>query len=170
MEISIHSISKWCIKFDSTEYIVLPNDWSTTTDAQIQAVREAGDSDITKPIKKVYIANGGTGYQGNNSISKTCNILGDGSGAKALVTVTNGVITDVNVTAGGSGYTFGMVDLTSFGSPTTDANLIPIIPPSRGHGFDLYTELGADKVLVIHVLMIQQRFSNRYSFWSSGYY
>ena len=26
--------------------------------------------------------------------------------------------------------------------------MIPIIPPSRGHGFDLYSELGADKVLV----------------------
>ena len=24
------------IKFDSTEYIVLPNDWSTTTDSQIK--------------------------------------------------------------------------------------------------------------------------------------
>ena len=28
------------------------------------------------------------------------------------------------------------------------AKLIPIIPPSRGHGFDLYTELGADKILI----------------------
>ena len=26
--------------------------------------------------------------------------------------------------------------------------MIPIIPPSRGHGYDIYTELGADKVLV----------------------
>ena len=137
------------IKFDSTEYIVLPSDWSTTTDAQIQAVREAGDADINKnQLKKVYIAEGGVGYNGNVSDSKICNILGDGSGAKALVTATNGVITDVIVTAGGSGYTFGMVDLTDFGTPSTSANLIPIIPPSRGHGFDIYTELGADKVLV----------------------
>ena len=28
------------------------------------------------------------------------------------------------------------------------AKLIPIIPPSRGHGFDLYKELGTDKLLV----------------------
>ena len=27
------------IKFDSTEYISVPNDWSTSTDSQIQAVR-----------------------------------------------------------------------------------------------------------------------------------
>ena len=26
--------------------------------------------------------------------------------------------------------------------------MVPIIPPSRGHGFDLYKELGADRVLV----------------------
>ena len=137
------------IKFDSTEYIVLPSDWSTTTDAQIQAVREAGDADINKnQLKKVYIAEGGVGYNGSVSDSKICNILGDGSGAKALVTATKGVITDVIVTAGGSGYTFGMVDLKDFGTPSTHANLIPIIPPSKGHGFDIYTELGADKVLV----------------------
>ena len=134
------------IKFDSIEYIVLPNDWSTTTDSQIQSVREAGDSDINKnQIRKVYIENGGTGYTGTSEI---CNILGDGSGAKALVTITSGKITDVIVTSGGSGYTFGMVDLTNLGTPSTHAKLIPIIPPSKGHGFDIYTELGADKVLV----------------------
>ncbi len=142
------------IKFDSTEYIVLPNDWSTTTDAQIQAVREAGDSNINNnQLKKVYIEDGGTTYNGNNSVTKseTCNILGDGSGAKALVTVTNGTITDVIVTAGGSGYTFGMVDLSNISAGVAESNrakLIPIIPPSKGHGFDIYTELGADKVLV----------------------
>ena len=100
------------IKFDSIEYIVLPNDWSTTTDSQIQSVREAGDSDINKnQIRKVYIENAGTGY--TDTTGEICNILGDGSGAKALVTVTSGKITDVIVTSGGSGYTFGMVDLTN---------------------------------------------------------
>ena len=140
------------IKFDSTEYIVLPNDWSTTTDAQIQAVREAGDADINKnQLKKVYIENGGSGYNGNNSGNEICDILGDGNGAKALVTVTDGIITDVIVTAGGSGYTFAMVDLRNISTGVAEsnrANLIPIIPPSKGHGFDIYTELGADKVLI----------------------
>ena len=132
------------VKFDSTEYIVLPNDWQTTTDAQIQAVREAGDSDINKnQLKKVYIENGGSGYGDKTG---SCDILGDGSGAKALVTSTGGVITDVIVTKGGSGYTFGMVDLKDFGG--SGAKLIPIIPPSKGHGSDIYTELGADKVLI----------------------
>ena len=139
------------IKFDSTEYIVLPNDWSTTTDGQIQAVRETGNSDINKnQIQKVFIKNKGSGYTTDSgSVVKTCDILGDGKGAKCQVTVTGGEITDVVVIAGGSGYTFGMVDLSGFNaSPSTFANLIPIIPPSKGHGFDIYTELGADKVLV----------------------
>ena len=136
------------IKFDSTEYIVLPNDWSTTTDAQIQAVREAGDADINfNQLKKVYIKNAGAGY--TNGIY-SCDILGDGTGGQATVTVSGQSITEVIVTAGGSGYTFGMVDLSSIGFSASGerANLIPIIPPSKGHGFDIYTELGADKVLV----------------------
>ena len=33
-------------------------------------------------------------------------------------------------------------------TPSTKAKLIPIIPPSKGHGHDIYKELGADKVLV----------------------
>ena len=44
-----------------------------------------------------------------------------------------------------------MVDLGSIqgqGTPSVRAKLIPIIPPSRGHGFDLYKELGTDKLLV----------------------
>ena len=28
------------------------------------------------------------------------------------------------------------------------AKLIPIIPPARGHGDDIYTELGTDKVII----------------------
>ena len=33
------------IKFDSTEYITVPNDWLTTTDSDIQTIREGGNSD-----------------------------------------------------------------------------------------------------------------------------
>jgi hypothetical protein len=43
-----------------------------------------------------------------------------------------------------------MVDLGSLqpgGSLSNPAKLIPIIPPSKGHGYDIYTELGTDKVL-----------------------
>ena len=78
------------------------------------------------------------------------NIIGDGSGAKVVVEVnSSGQITDTVVSSGGKGYTYGVVDLGSINSSSsTKANLIPIIPPSKGHGYDIYKELGADKVLV----------------------
>jgi hypothetical protein len=51
------------IKFDSTEYISLPSDWATSTNAQVSAVRNNGDSDTNEnQIKKVYIDLQGLGY------------------------------------------------------------------------------------------------------------
>ena len=138
------------IKFDSTEYIVVPNDWSTSTNSQIQNVREAADSDVNfNQIKQVYIENPGAGY---NNGTFSVDILGDGAGAKASVQTVGGIIQSVTVTAGGSGYTYGIVDLgllqPTGTAPSTFAKLIPIIPPSRGHGYDVYKELGADRVLI----------------------
>jgi len=136
------------VKFDSIEYITLPNDWSTTTNAQIKAVRDNGNSDVNlNQIKKVYIENPGSGYSAGQY---TLNVVGDGSGAKVSVTVDNdNTISNVTVVSGGSGYTYGMVDLDSISSSVdVKANLIPIIPPSKGHGYDIYKELGADKILM----------------------
>ena len=137
------------VKFDSTEYITLPSNWDTSTSSQIQAVRENGDSTINEnQIKKVYIDRQGSNY--SNGLGQEVNILGDGTGAKVLVDVVNGRITNTTVSSGGKGYTYGMVDLGSINSNSSSdfAKLIPIIPPSRGHGYDIYKELGADKVLV----------------------
>jgi len=134
------------IKFDSTEYIVLPNNWSTSTDPEISRIRDDADSEVNEnQIKKVYIQSGGTsGYSDG-----VYDILGDGSGATVQITTVNGVITDVDVVNGGKGYTWGVVDLRRTGSiAQPGAKLIPIIPPSRGHGYDIYKELGADRVLI----------------------
>ena len=138
------------IKFDSTEYIVVPNNWDKPIgdieDAEIVRVKENGDSTANNnQIKKVYIENGGQGYS-----TGTCDILGDGTGGKVLVETENQVIVSTTVVTGGSGYTYGIVDLGSI-QPSTLSNpakLIPIIPPSKGHGYDLYKELGTDKVLI----------------------
>jgi hypothetical protein len=130
------------IKFDSTEYIVLPNNWSTNTDSQIADVRDAGDNN--DQIKTVYIKHGGSGYS-----TGTYDILGDGTGARVQIEVDrNTKIISANVTEGGSDYTWGIVDLERVGNISDPATLIPIIPPSRGHGYDIYTELGADRVLI----------------------
>ncbi len=137
------------IKFDSTEYITVPNNWSTSTDSQIRLVRENGNSDVNlNQIKHVYIENAGTGYA--NGLGQEVDILGDGTGAKARVDVVNGKITDVTVSAGGKGYSYGIVDLGTLNSNVGAgrAKLIPIIPPGLGHGSDVYSELGTDKVII----------------------
>ena len=137
------------IKFDSTDFISVSNNWSSSTDAQIAAVRDNGDSDINNnQIKKVYIDNQGNGY--TNGTGQEVAILGDGSGGKVVVDVVNGKVTNAVVSSGGKGYTYGIVDLGAIGntSASVKAKLIPIIPPSKGHGHDIYKELGSDRVLV----------------------
>jgi hypothetical protein len=136
------------IKFDSIEYITIPNNWESSTDAQITAVRENGDSTVNdNQIKKVYIESQGSGY--NSGVGQVLNVQGDGSGAQVVVDVVNGKITNTQISSGGKGYSYGMVDLGAINSNANSAaKLVPIIPPSKGHGYDLYKELGADKVLV----------------------
>jgi hypothetical protein len=137
------------IKFDSTEYITVPNNWDTSTNPQIQTIRDNGNSDINEnQIKKVYIDNPGSNY--SNITGQEVDILGDGTGGKVVIDVSGGKVTNTTVSSGGKDYSYGIVDLGSLNSATssTPARLIPIIPPSKGHGYDLYTELGTDKVLV----------------------
>lgn len=142
------------IKFDSTEYIPVPNNWSTSDNADIRDVRETGNSDVNNnQIKKIYIKNRGANYQ-TPSGGGRCNILGDGEGAEAIIEVNSlGEITSATVASGGKGYTYGIVDLDSFNGLVgagggSYAELMPIIPPSKGHGFDIYKELGADRILI----------------------
>ena len=137
------------IKFDSTEYITVPNSWTTSTDSQIRSVRESGDSSVNEnQIKTVYIQKAGANY--SNGLGQELNILGDGTGGKVRVDVEGGRITNTVVTSGGKDYSYALVDLGAINSNTTGTNakLVPIIPPSKGHGYDVYTELGTDKVLV----------------------
>ena len=137
------------IKFDSTEYITVPNNWSTSTDTQIRAIRESADSSLNdNQIRTVYIAAEGKNYA--NGLGQEFDLIGDGTGGKVRVDVEGGRITNTTVVSGGKDYSYAFVDLGSINSNTTgtSANLVPIIPPSKGHGFDIYKELGTDRVLV----------------------
>ena len=138
------------VKFDSTEYVAVPNEWNTSTENEIKVVRDNGDSTVNNnQIKVVSIDEQGAGYAFLASPIEV-DILGDGTGGKVRVqTNTAGQIISAKVTAGGQGYSFGRVDLSAInGTATKFARLSPIIPPSRGHGYDLYKELGTDKVLI----------------------
>ena len=139
------------LKFDSTEYITVPNNWTSTTDAQIKAIRENGDSTLNNnQIKHIYIDNAGGKY--SDGLGQEVDIIGDGEGGKARVDVVGGIIQDVQVSSGGNGYSYGLVDLgvlqDSAHPSNQRAKLVPIIPPSLGHGHDLYKELGTDRVLI----------------------
>lgn len=136
------------IKFDSTQYITVPNDWLTSDSSQIQVIREAGDSEVNdNQIKQVYIDKRGSGYAGG--VGQEFPIIGDGTGGSVVIDVSSGKIGKALVSRGGKGYTWGLVDLGSINQSASDnAKLDVIIPPSKGHGFDIYQELGTDKVLV----------------------
>ena len=137
------------VKFESPDYITVPNDWATSTDSQIRAIRESADSSTNNnQIKTVYIENAGANYA--NGLAQELNIIGDGTGGRVRVDVESGAITNTVVTSGGKDYSYALVDLGPINTNTTgtSAKLVPIIPPSKGHGFDIYKELGTDKVLV----------------------
>jgi hypothetical protein len=135
------------IKFDSIDYIPIPNDWETSDNSDIVAIRDSADSLVNyNQIKKVYIESSGNGY---NVTDSELNIIGDGEDGRVIVDVVDGKINDVIVSSGGRGYTYGRVDLSSINQGAISfAHLIPIIPPSLGHGYDIYTELGSDKCLI----------------------
>jgi hypothetical protein len=59
----------------------------------------AGVATITGGVGSVAVTNGGTNYSAANVL-----LFGDGTGATATATVSNGVVTAVNVTNPGSGY------------------------------------------------------------------
>ena len=133
-------------KFESTDYMPVPADWSTATDNA--AVR---DNAVDGSIKIVTITNKGVGLGTANSTYTSVPIKGDGAGAECTIVIdADSKVSSVTVSAQGSGYTYGNVDLVAGGVPTgtTRPAFDVIIPPQGGHGADIYRELGAYNVLL----------------------
>ena len=134
------------IKFDSTEYMPVPSDWATGSENA--AVR---DNAVDGGIKCVVIQNRGVGLGTANRTYTRVPIKGDGSGAECTVVINaDQNIGSVDITNQGSNYTFGTVDIVAGGLPRPDSypQLDVIIPPTGGHGSDIYKELGATNALV----------------------
>ena len=134
------------IKFDSTEFMPVPADWATGSDNS--SVR---DNAIDGGIKVVVIQNRGVGLGTANRTYTRVPIKGDGSGAECTVVVNaDQQIGSVDITNQGSNYTFGTVDIVAGGLPRPDSypQLDVIIPPTGGHGADIYKELGATNAIV----------------------
>ena len=134
------------VKFDSTSYLPVPQDWDTNTNDK--AVRE--NASTSGQLKIVTIVSRGVGVGTANKVYTQIPIKGDGAGAEATVTTNNDAkVESVTISNGGSNYTFGTLDLAAKGiSGTTSPSFNVIIPPQGGHGADIYRELGAYNVLL----------------------
>ena len=130
------------IKFDSADYIPVPADWATNTD--VADVRNAAVDGKIETIVIEDVTN--ASYQFNGT-KNGVPIKGDGQDGLASVTFINGKPSSVQVTNGGSGYSFATLDLDSVVTGA-GASFSVIVPPPGGHGADIYRELGANKVLV----------------------
>jgi hypothetical protein len=144
------------VKFDSIEYIPVPENWG-----------EIGESISTKSnavdgkIDSILIKERGINYSPISSTFENIPILGDGNGGKVTITTDSfGKVSEIYITNGGQGYTYGTIkfepgapeitnSLTNVGVGTSAlASFEVIIPPKGGHGYDIYRELGAYRVLV----------------------
>ena len=134
------------VKFESTDFIPVPTDWSTNSD--VSSVR---DNAVDGAIKIVTITERGVGLGTANSTYTKVPIKGDGTGAECTIVINNDQkVSDVTVSTAGQNYTYGNVDLEAGGVPTgsTRPTFDVIIPPPGGHGKDIYRELGAYNVLL----------------------
>lgn len=140
-------------KFDSIEFIPVPNDWGSFGESK--TIKENA---IDGKIEIVTIKTTGSTYSPSSRTYKNIPILGDGADGKVSVTVgSDGKVSEVFVTDGGRGYTKGIVEFSP-GAPGIPSELTNvnndfasfnvIIPPKGGHGYDIYRELGAYRVLV----------------------
>lgn len=134
------------LKFDSTNYISVPNNWETSTDAEIARIR---DSAVDGKIETILIEKQ-VQYNYTGTLTQVP-IRGDGNGGFATVVFNEEAKPiSVEVTSGGSGYTYATLDLDSVIPPlgTDKAIFNVIIPPTGGHGKDIYNEVGANRVLI----------------------
>lgn len=94
-------------------------------------------------IDVILVTGAGGGYTGTPSIT----IYGDGTGAAATAVTSSGVISRIDVTNAGSGYTWAKVVINGGGTPTT-ANAVAIIAPTGGHGANMVYETMAHNVMI----------------------
>jgi len=149
------------VKFDSIEFIPLPENWGNTGESVATK-----NNAIEGKLEIVLINNRGSNYQPISTSFSNVPILGDGNGGKATITIDSfGKVSEIFVTDGGSGYTYGTIqfypgapgsqtggplsNLSNTGIGTTSiASFNAIIPPKGGHGYDVYRELGGYRVLL----------------------
>jgi hypothetical protein len=100
------------LKFDSTNYIPVPTDWLTNND--YKAIRDnALPSSGSGQIKVVTLKNYGDNLASPGTYSDIP-IVGDGiDGRVSIVIGSDRKVERIFVTNGGSGYTYGIIDLSN---------------------------------------------------------
>ena len=144
------------VKFVTDKYIPLPKEWGDVTTKNIK------DAAVDGKIEAVLVTNFGNSIKIDDADGTILlPISGDGTGGEVLVTVSQAKITKVEISSGGSGYTYGSVEFVNEkeypqgNNPAKKLNIGDgtasfevIIPPKGGHGADVYRELGAYRVML----------------------
>lgn len=94
---------------------------------------------------------------GNNYSTNTRAVItGDGIGATASVEINDGKVKRVYMTSYGTGYTYANIsiidDTRVYQSGYINANVIAILPPVNGHGFDAVKEFNSNTMCVYTTL------------------
>jgi hypothetical protein len=137
------------VKFDGLNYIPVPNEWGSTSATSIIQT----NATTSGQLKNIVITGRGVNL-GDPGVYTNVPIKGDGSGAEATIVINeDSKVESITISKGGSGYTYGTVDIKAsdistneegYSAPTFDV----IIPPYGGHGYDIYRELGSYNVLI----------------------
>jgi hypothetical protein len=136
------------IKFDTVDFIPVPKNWGIESESLV--IKSNAESPNNQ-LKIITITNRGVGLGTANRTYTNVPIKGDGEGARATIIVNNdSKVESITVSIGGSGYTYGTIDLVGGNVPTgiVTPTFNVIIPPKGGHGSDIYRELGAYNVLI----------------------
>jgi hypothetical protein len=140
------------IKFVSTDFIPVKIESAVTNAA------------VNGSIDQVLVQNAGSGLTINGSTTSGtvyASIDGNGTGGILAITISGGAVTSAEISAVGSGYTFGYVDLSKcysqsnlsgsivgLGVNSSSAKILPIISPAGGHGKNAIYELGGYRVMI----------------------
>lgn len=107
------------------------------------------NSAIPGQIVGIEVVNGGAGY----TSQPTVNIVGNGTGARALATIASGVVTRIQMDESdgsvllGQGYDYAEAVITGGGSPSSTATARVILGPKNGFGADPRTDLRSSSVM-----------------------
>ena len=131
------------IRFVSSEYI--PVKTLTTDDGTLQW--QVQENAIDGSINTIFVTNSGNNYSNVSNI--VVSISGDGTSATAEATINSisNTISTINMTDGGTGYTYATVTITDAGAGS-NATAKAIISPLGGHGSDPVYELGGKNIII----------------------